>query len=56
MQTANQVLDKGDSSRNNFIPDEGIERMGTGIRDMIRRCKKAGLAEPEIRIDGGFLC
>ena len=31
-----------------------IERMGTGIRDMIRRCRKAGLAEPEIRIDGGF--
>ena len=31
-----------------------IERMGTGIRDMIRRCKKAGLPEPEIRIDEGF--
>ena len=31
-----------------------IERMGTGIRDMIRRCKNAGLPEPEIRIDGGF--
>lgn len=31
-----------------------IERMGTGIRDMIRRCKKVGLPEPEIRIDGGF--
>jgi predicted HTH transcriptional regulator len=31
-----------------------IERMGTGIRDMIRRCKAAGLAEPEIRLDGGF--
>ena len=30
-----------------------IERMGTGIRDMIRRCRKAGLQEPEIRIDGG---
>ncbi len=30
-----------------------IERMGTGIRDMIRRCKTAGLAEPEIRLDGG---
>jgi hypothetical protein len=39
---------------NNFIPDEGIERMGTGIRDMIRRCRKAGLAEPEIRLDAGF--
>lgn len=38
----------------NFIPDEGIERMGTGIRDMFRRCRKAGLPEPEIRIDGGF--
>lgn len=31
-----------------------IERMGTGIRDMIRRCSKAGLPEPEIRLDGGF--
>jgi predicted HTH transcriptional regulator len=30
-----------------------IERMGTGIRDMIRRCRDAGLSEPEIRIDGG---
>ena len=39
---------------NNFIQDEGIERMGTGIRDMIRRCKNAGLPELEIRIDGGF--
>ncbi len=31
-----------------------IERMGTGIRDMFRRCQKARLPEPEIRIDGGF--
>ncbi len=31
-----------------------IERMGTGIRDMIRRCRTAGLSEPEIRLDGGF--
>jgi len=31
-----------------------IERMGTGIRDMIRRCKNAVLPEPEIRIDDGF--
>ena len=31
-----------------------IERMGTGIRDMIRRCRTAGLPELEIRIDGGF--
>lgn len=28
-----------------------IERMGTGILDMIRRCREAGLREPEIRID-----
>lgn len=27
--------------------------MGTGIKDMIDRCRKAGLPEPEIRIDGG---
>jgi predicted HTH transcriptional regulator len=31
-----------------------IERMGTGIRDMIHRCRDAGLPDPEIRIDGGF--
>jgi ATP-dependent DNA helicase RecG len=30
-----------------------IERMGTGIRDMIDRCNAAGLPEPEIRIDSG---
>lgn len=30
-----------------------IERMGTGIRDMIRRCQQAGLPEPEIRLDSG---
>ncbi|HBT89337.1 Fic family protein [Desulfobacter sp.] len=32
---------------------KNIERMGTGIRDMIRRCREAGLAEPEIRLDAG---
>jgi predicted HTH transcriptional regulator len=32
---------------------KNIERMGTGIRDMIQRCRKAGLAEPEIRLDAG---
>ncbi len=31
-----------------------IERMGTGVRDMIDRCRQAGLPEPEIRLDGGF--
>jgi predicted HTH transcriptional regulator len=31
-----------------------IERMGTGIRDMISRCRDAGLPDPVIRIDGGF--
>lgn len=30
-----------------------IERMGTGIRDMLDRCREAGLPEPEIEIDGG---
>lgn len=30
-----------------------IERMGTGIRDMIDRCRNAGLKEPEIRLDAG---
>lgn len=31
-----------------------IERMGTGTRDMIRRCREAGLAEPEFSISDGF--
>lgn len=30
-----------------------IERMGTGTSDMIRRCREAGLSEPEFRIDAG---
>jgi ATP-dependent DNA helicase RecG len=32
-----------------------IERMGTGTRDMIRRCVEAGLPEPEFMISDGFL-
>ena len=31
-----------------------IERMGTGIRDMIQHCRKAELPEPEFRINGGI--
>ncbi|HOZ44065.1 MAG TPA: ATP-binding protein, partial [Methanoculleus sp.] len=31
-----------------------IERMGTGTRDMIRRCIKAGLPEPEFTASGEF--
>ncbi|MGE0334716.1 MAG: Fic family protein [Gammaproteobacteria bacterium] len=31
-----------------------IERMGTGIRDMVARCRDAGLAEPEFRAEGGL--
>ncbi len=31
-----------------------IERMGTGTRDMIRRCVDAGIAEPEFSISDGF--
>jgi ATP-dependent DNA helicase RecG len=31
-----------------------IERMGTGTGDMIRRCREAGLPEPEFRITDGF--
>lgn len=31
-----------------------IERMGTGIRDMIRRCRAVGLREPEFRLTDGF--
>jgi hypothetical protein len=31
-----------------------IERMGTGTRDMIRRCREAGLAEPEFSLSDGF--
>ncbi len=32
-----------------------IERMGTGIRDMIRRCREAGLPEPEFAVNDGFV-
>ncbi len=31
-----------------------IEEMGTGTLDMIRRCKDAGLSEPEFTDSGGF--
>ncbi len=36
-----------------FYLTKYIERMGTGIIDMIARCKDAGIPEPEIRIDAG---
>lgn len=32
-----------------------IERMGTGTGDMIRRCRKAGLPEPEFSLMDGFV-
>ncbi|MCW5550889.1 MAG: DUF4062 domain-containing protein [Verrucomicrobiae bacterium] len=32
-----------------------IERMGTGTRDMIRRCREAGLPEPEFAVSDGFV-
>ena len=32
-----------------------IERMGTGIGDMIRRCREAGLPEPEFAVRDGFV-
>lgn len=32
-----------------------IERMGTGTRDMIRRCHAAGLAEPDFEVRDGFV-
>lgn len=32
-----------------------IERMGTGTRDMIRRCVEAGLPEPEYAVSDGFV-
>lgn len=31
-----------------------IESMGTGTLDMIRRCREAGLPEPEFRVEGMF--
>ena len=34
---------------------EYIERMGTGTRDMIRRCRETGLPEPEFTVSDGFL-
>jgi ATP-dependent DNA helicase RecG len=32
-----------------------IERMGTGIGDMIQRCREAGLPEPEFAVRDGFV-
>ena len=32
-----------------------IERMGTGVGDMIERCRNAGLLEPEFYLTDGFL-
>ncbi len=32
-----------------------IERMGTGIGDMIRRCREAGLPEPSFAVSDGFV-
>jgi predicted HTH transcriptional regulator len=32
-----------------------IERMGTGIRDMIKRCREAGLPEPHFALTDGFV-
>jgi predicted HTH transcriptional regulator len=32
-----------------------IERMGTGTRDMIRKCREAGLPEPEFKLTDGFV-
>jgi predicted HTH transcriptional regulator len=32
-----------------------IERMGTGTGDMIRRCRDAGLSEPEFSLTDGFV-
>lgn len=32
-----------------------IERMGTGTGDMIRRCREAGLQEPEFSVSDGFV-
>ena len=32
-----------------------IERMGTGIHDMIESCREAGLAEPEFKLTDGFV-
>lgn len=32
-----------------------IERMGTGIRDMVDRCRAAGLADPEFKLTDGFV-
>ena len=31
-----------------------IERMGTGTRDMIKKCRSAGLPEPEFLLSDGF--
>jgi predicted HTH transcriptional regulator len=32
-----------------------IEKAGSGTFDMVKRCKKAGMREPEFKVDGAFL-
>ena len=32
-----------------------IERMGTGIQDMIVHCKNAGLQRPEFKLEDAFV-
>jgi len=38
-----------------FYLTKYIERMGTGIHDMIERCREAGLPEPEFKLTDGFV-
>ena len=47
------VLNRVEKDRSAYA--EIIFRMGTGIRDMIRRCKEAGLPEPEFQLTDGFV-
>jgi len=39
---------------NGMYLNKYIERMGTGVADMMRRCAEAGLPDPEFSADGGF--
>jgi len=32
-----------------------VERMGTGIQDIIKKCKDYGLPEPEFKMQAGFV-
>ena len=37
-----------------FFLTEYIEKAGSGTVDMLKRCRVAGMRQPEFRVDSGF--